>query len=253
LICKLCEWVNARFGARYGPDCDREWEELDAWERERSNDSDLWSREPDGNRELLEQAWALETSDPQAAFQLYLRAADAGSPWALQMVGWHYHTGTWVAADLERAQAHYYQAICAGSWSATISYARLLAEQGHFDACEQVLEDGIRSDFIPAYFWLARVRFNRSGSRQSCRRIRPLLEYASERGHPGARRLLAVLQLLGKFGIRQIPTGYRSLVECMRVDDGEDAVGGQKPAEPGPARPAAAAVNLDTGHRPALG
>lgn len=237
LICKVCDWVNRWFGARYEPGCGRLWDKVDAWEREQSNESDLWSQESDRNLELMEQASAIQGTDPQAAFQIYLRAADAGSLWAIQMVGWHYHTGTCVAADFELAQDHYYRAICAGSWMATISYARLLAEHGYFDACERVLEDGMRSDFVPAYFWYARLRLNRSGSRNSCSEIRPLLEYASDRGHTGARLLLAALRLMGKYGLRQIPTGFRSFMECLK-EDAEEAAGtetpGSRPADRSP-------------------
>ena len=134
----------------------------------------------------------------------------------MQQVGWHYRTGAGVAADFERAQDYYRRAICAGSWTATISYARLLAEQGHFETCEQLLEDGVRSDFVPAYFWLARFRHRQSKSRKTCREIRPLLEYASEKGHPAARGFLAALMLLGKYRLRESPVSFRLVRESIR-------------------------------------
>jgi hypothetical protein len=108
-------------------------------------------------------------------------------------------------------------------------------EDGDFDACEEVLQDGIASDFIPAYFWLARLRFLRSGDRKTCREIRPLLEYARDRGHPGATHLLAALMLLGRFGLRQVPGGFRMVQECMKELEAEDQ------AEAGAAQTAAAA------------
>jgi TPR repeat protein len=239
LICKVCDWVNRWFGASYGPDCGRLWDMVDAWEREQSNEGDLWVQESDLNLDLIERASVIQATDPQAAFRIYLRAADAGSLWAIQMVAWHYDTGTCVVADFELAQEYYHRAICAGSWMATISYARLLAEHGYFAACERVLEDGMQSDFVPAYFWYARLRFNRSRSRASCSEIRPLLEYASDRGHPGVRLLLAALLLMGKYGLRQIPTGFRSFLECLKENDVEEAAGtgksGSSPADRSPA------------------
>jgi len=208
----LSDW----FSIKSDVDCARQWDESDAWERAHSNESELWSEESDRNRELIEQAWAIQVTNPAAALRIYLEAADAGSPWAMQQVGWHYRTGAGVAADFERAQDYYRRAICAGSWTATISYARLLAEQGHFETCEQLLEDGVRSDFVPAYFWLARFRHRQSKSRKTCREIRPLLEYASEKGHPAARGFLAALMLLGKYRLRESPVGFRLVRESIR-------------------------------------
>ena len=187
----------------------------------------------ENSQELIEQAQASWSTDPNAAFKMCLQAAEAGSSWALQMVAWQYRWGS-VAADHELAQEYYRRAICAGSWSATISYARLLDDEGHFDACEEVLQDGIASGFIPAYFWLARLRFLRSRDRATCREIRPLLEHARDRGHPGAKHLLAVMMLLGKFGLRQVPAGFRMSWECTRELEVEDR------AEAGP--PPAAAI-----------
>src|SRR5687767_6711912 len=98
LVCNICDWVNRRFGSSYESQCDRLWARVDAWERDQSNECDLWSRESDPHLDLMEQASAVHDEDPHAAFQTYRRAADSGSPFAIQMVGWHYHTGTCVAA-----------------------------------------------------------------------------------------------------------------------------------------------------------
>lgn len=209
MSCRICAWLCDWFGAE--DRCARLWARFDGWEREHSNDWELWCEDSDENRHLIEQAHALRDSDPETAFRLYLQAADAGSVWAMQVAGRHYHTGTFVAADFGRAQEHYRRAIDAGSWMATITYAELLASHGHFAECDQILEDGIRSDFVPAFFGLARLRYRRSGSRRTCREIRPLLEHAAAHGHPGAKPFLATLQLLGKFGLREIPAGLRTL------------------------------------------
>ena len=132
LSCKICAWLSDWFSIKSDVDCARQWNESDAWERAHSNESELWSEESDRNRELIEQAWAIQVTNPAAALRIYLEAAYAGSPWAMQQVGWHYRTGAGVAADFERAQDYYRRAICAGSWTATISYARLLAEHVYF-------------------------------------------------------------------------------------------------------------------------
>jgi TPR repeat protein len=194
-----CKFVD-RFWERF-------WEHSDAWEREASNDIELWAQESDRNRELIDRAIAVEKTDPAAAFRLYLEAAEEGSVWSMQRVGWHYWTGVGVAADLGRAQEYYHRASCAGSWIATLHYARLLAKHGHYDDCESVLKDGVAADFVPAYFWLARFRYKRSKTRKSCREVRPLLEYAAGKGHPAAAQMLARWMLFGKFGLREILRG----------------------------------------------
>ena len=48
--------------------------------------AELWEREPATNRELIEQAYAVLETEPPAAFQLYLEAAEAGSPGGMEMV-----------------------------------------------------------------------------------------------------------------------------------------------------------------------
>ena len=215
-MCKICD----RFW-------DKLWERSDAWERKHSNVGNLWSGESDPNRDLINQACDLQEANPAGAFHLYVNAAKAGSVWAMERVGWHYHTGTGVAEDLDKAQDHYYRAACAGSWMATIYYARLLAEIGDHDRCDQVLKDGIAADFVPAYFWLAWLRYERAKSRNLCREVRPFLEYAASQGHPGAQITLARWMTVGKFGLGEIPRGLKAVARLALRSGfgGEEDVG----------------------------
>jgi TPR repeat protein len=214
-LCRDAELARASF-----------WDESTDWERAHSNEWELWCEESDRNRELIDQALAIGAADREAAFRLYLEAAEAGSVWAMELVAWYYHTGTAVAADFGQAQDYYYRAICAGSWMATIGYARLLALHGYFDYCEGVLEDGVRSDFVPAYFWLAWFRYEQSRTNKTCREIRPLLEHAAERGHPGAKLTIAQFMAKGRFGIRVIPKGFGQLLEIVPRFRSERNAGG---------------------------
>jgi TPR repeat protein len=203
LICKICDHFWNVVSAR-----------SDAWERAASNEDQLISEESDQSRDLIERAAEIEETDPSSAFQLYRQAAEAGSVWSLEKIGWHYWTGTGVAADPHLALEYYHRAICGGSWIATIHYARLLAELGHYDLSERTLENGVASDFVPAYYWLAWYRYERSETTKVCREVRPLLEYAAEKGHPRAKLLLARWMVLGKFGLRHIPRGFRLVVQA---------------------------------------
>ncbi len=220
MTCTPCAWLRARFGSQCDALYESLWKEANSWERVHSNEYELWLEQSDRNRELIEQANAIQDADPEAAFRIRLEAAEAGSAWAMELIAWHYH----VVADFGQAQDFYDRAIRAGSWMATIGYARLLAKHGYPDHCRQVLEDGVQNDFIPACFWLAWFRYKQSPTRTTCREIRPLLERAAENGHPAAKLILARWMARGRFGLREIPKGFGRLMElCARV-----------PREPGP-------------------
>jgi hypothetical protein len=77
LACKFCDRIWNQF-----------WQSSDAWERGHSNESELLSEESDPSWELIQQASAIEGTDAAAAFRLYLKAAEAGSIWAMQAVAW---------------------------------------------------------------------------------------------------------------------------------------------------------------------
>jgi hypothetical protein len=217
--CRICARLRRWLGIDRELSCEALWkshfDQSHAWERANSNEDELWWKDSDRNRALVEEGYARSEADPEAAFRIHREAAEAGSAAALHVVAWHYHTGTVVAADFERAADYYRRAIEKGSWMATIGYARLLADHGHFDECEGILRDGVRLDFVPAFFWLAQLRYERAPTRATCREIRPLLDYAAERGHPGAKQTLGRLLVKGRFGVLAIPRGIRFLRETM--------------------------------------
>jgi len=202
LICRICDEFWQAYSAY-----------SDAWERAASNEDQLLAAETDETRSLIQRAADIEDTDGASAFRLYLRAAEAGSVWSMGRVGWHYWTGTEVAADPQMALEYYHRAICGGSWIATINYARLLAELGRHDDCERTLEDGVVSGYVPAYYWLAWLRYTRSETANVRREVRPLLDHAAKCGHPRAQRLLAHWMMLRKLGLRDIPRGFGLAIE----------------------------------------
>lgn len=183
------------------------WQSNEDWERERSNETEILARETDQSWDLIQQASKLDDSDPAAAFRLYVNAAEAGSVWALETVGIRYWNGSGVVTDLVQAKNYYRRAAAEGSWMAQIHYARLLSELQQHDECENVLGDCLASDFIPAYYWLARLRYDRCQTRTVANEIRPLLMKAAENGHPGSEVMLSKMMFTGKFGLREIPRG----------------------------------------------
>jgi TPR repeat protein len=210
LACKFCAWICHWLCAGANP-IDAYWDRADDWERGQSNESELFCAASREHRDRIDAALAMREADLEAAFRIFVDVADAGMPWAMETVAGHYERGIVVAADFQQAQLYYRRAIEAGSWMATIGYARLLVRHGHFDASEQVLRDGVDADFLPAHFWMAWYRLKRSRRRATCREIRPLLERAADAGHPLAGLVLARLKLLGKFGVREIWPGFRQI------------------------------------------
>jgi TPR repeat protein len=186
---------------------DRLWQRTDAWERAASNESDLRDADSDRNRELIDRAFSARESDPARALQLFLEAAEAGSAYAMHAAAIHYDRGDAAPRDPDKALDFYHRAICAGSWMATLHYARLLAELGHRADWEQVLAGGVAMEFVPSFFWLAYLRFKEDRSRAVARECRLLLEHAAGQGHPAARVILAKYMTLGRFGLRAIPAG----------------------------------------------
>lgn len=232
--CKLCARWRARLAST-----------SDAWERDHSNDVELWAQEPLRNRELIQQAYAAYETDPAESFRLYLEAAEAGSAWAMEEVARWYETGNAVAAEPGKAEEYYRRAIRAGAWMATVHYAGFLAGQGRDDECEAVLEDGVGSDFVPACYWLAWFRYHRSPSRARCREIRPLLDHAAGQGHPRAQAFLAHLMARGRFGLREIPAGLASAVRlALRLAPGEEEESGAEGNAALPADAVAGATQL---------
>jgi TPR repeat protein len=188
----------------------------EAWERAYASDGHWQPEEPPGARALIDEAEALHESAPALALELYHKAAAQGSAFALEALGWHYQSGTGVAADLECALEYHRSAIVAGSWPATIAYARLLDARGLVEQRDAVLEDGVSAGFVPAFYWLGRFRHVDSADPAVLRGVKPLIEHAAALGHPDARALLGKLKLRGHYGLRHIPSGLRMGFQIAR-------------------------------------
>jgi TPR repeat protein len=203
---RLRRWV---FANAYSS-LDWEWERVDDWQHEEVNN---WEPSVDeAEKEKIDKAIALEDGDIKGAIEAYQALAEQGSAWAMRKIAWHYETGSRVSVDLTLAESWYRRAILAGSWLATLNFARLEALRGAFDDSEYWLEDGVEQGWVPASFWLAWYLKANSTRRRLDPRLRQLLEHAEAHGHPMAREILATWMGQGRFGFRLIPQGLRALV-----------------------------------------
>jgi TPR repeat protein len=198
------------------------WAETYAWESAAADEYDLWLKESDQNRELIDRA-SLTAYNGSAAFELHLEGAESGSVWCQQAVGWHYWTGSGVVTNKYLAMQYYYSASCSGSWTATLCYARLLYEVGRFDDCERVLNDGVSCGFAPSYYWLAWLRHKRHSTRAVRKEVRPLVEHAAKEGHPAAMELLTRWMVSGKLRLRDIPRGWLMVIQYAIVQANREA------------------------------
>jgi TPR repeat protein len=176
--------------------------------------------EPGESDEALRGRWAearrLADGDPARALAIHVELAEAGSPFSMLMAGAYYERGRGTARDAAVAEDFYRRALCAGSWKATVRYARLLFERGAHDAWPSTLGDGVANGFIPSFFWLAWYSYKRSPSARTAREVRHLLETAADAGHPDAGLVLARWAASGKFGWREIRDGHRKLLLAVR-------------------------------------
>lgn len=234
--CVLCRWLQRLSGTQSDQLYAAVWAAATDWEARLTDAHGFWPDETAENAELIDRARALQGADRETALALYHAAADKGSPEALELVAWHYQTGTGVPVDPDRAAEWFRRAIAAGAWRATIAYARHLDALGHTDHADALLQDGIDADFAPAFFWLGYLRARRDPSNATRRAVQPLIEHAAARGHPLAEWTVARWMARGNLGMGNIVAGLRRLLalagQVRRVPEAAPPAGSGTAAQP---------------------
>jgi len=183
------------------------------WDYAQIDDWALLNADP--NKELAKEAIARIGTAPEKSVQALLDLAERGSIWGMLWMAWCYHTGIGVPSDHAKSEDWERRGFEAGSQRALLYYGKLKASQRDFDACEAIFSVGAANDWAPAQYWLACARFWKSRSRATLRRIRPLLESAIARGSPAAKWFLGFYMARGWCGLRDIPAGFRLLMEFV--------------------------------------
>gem|GEM_PF-1250716 len=209
---KLCDWLCADTHIN-----DDFWQISARWEQNHSNDGELWIGDSEDIRKENSLALELLPQDGKRALEISKALADRGSAWAMQQVGRQFELGHGVEQDFALAEQYYYRAQMAGSWTAALALAKLLFHQNINENWAAILENGVKSGFLPANFWLAHFRFKRNPQRRTARVLRPMLEEAAQAGHPGARRTLSSWQGRGRFGLKEVVRGYRANFALLRA------------------------------------
>jgi hypothetical protein len=216
--CKLCNWFRNKVFANDLTSCNEINEYITnnsrSWERYWSTDKEQWDQEPDYDRLL--HAYDIREKDEKSSIPIFTELAEKGSIDSMKMLGYVYQAGVHVDTDFETSYGWYQRAINAGSWMATLDLAGVLFANEQYDECEALLKNGIESDYIPSYFWLAWYRVKRLDSQYTYKSVKPLLDRAFNEGYPVAIEQVARWMIRGKFGILKIPTGFIMVLKLAR-------------------------------------
>ena len=200
--CAFCRWMDRTLP---GPtNADRERLEQN-WDYEQA---DYQPRDTEPCQHSLTDALRALHADPAAAFPLLRNLADEGSPIAMNSVGEAYLWGRGVPIDQAEAGRWFKSAAEHGNLRATLTYGRLLLSRREFSEAEAIFGPAAEHGFGPAAYRLARGKLAQS-KRRGLRPARPLLERAVAQGSPAARSLFAAPMLLGLYGLRSVPRGWR--------------------------------------------
>ena len=191
------------------------WKSVDKFEEAEADEFALWQRETDEQRANFDRICMLHSRDPQAAFDMAKRAADAGSVFAMKTLGYYYDTGFSCSKNFPKAQEYYLGAISAGSWIALLDYARMLEREEHSDLADYYIEQAIEADLAAGHYQKAKFSWNRAPSRQTAERIYPHLALAADKGHRGALLMIARLYLYGWCGLRGRFKGLRAFYRLV--------------------------------------
>lgn len=182
------------------------WASTDRWDMANANWEEIDAREP--NLDLIGKAIDLaHAGDFAAAIKIWKSLAAQGSVRSMIELGTCYEFGCGVPLDLAEAEMWYKQALAGGAQYAMLKCANFAASRQDFAGCDAILRPGTEDGWASAAFWQAWYRYKQSESKESYRRIFPLLKMAAKCGHPGGQSFLANFAARGKFGALRIPIG----------------------------------------------
>jgi len=185
------------------------WDNVRRFDQDTSNSFDLWDKLPEEVQDQYCEGYDLWDTDPEGAFALFELSAANGNPSAMIAEAACCERGNGTAKDGKRAKQFFRDAVEAGSWHATIHYARFLERAGDQELAYLTLEDGVDAEYTAAYFWLAWLLYKAEPNRRMAREVFSMVEHAVAKGHPGGRWLKAKLLFKGHMGVMRVAEGYR--------------------------------------------
>lgn len=197
---------------------DRFWDEVDRLDRVRwSNDWELWNALSEEARAIFNEGLTVYPHDKPQALARFEASAALGNPVAMVWAGRLHASGAGTAPDRDRACAFFSDAIDAGSWNATLWYAREMHSLGYPEVAFETLAEGVDADHVPSFFWLAWLRYKTKRTSKEARAVLPLIDYAIERDHRAGTWLKGKLMMAGKLGLARIPAGFRFAIRNQAI------------------------------------
>ncbi|MDP4538187.1 hypothetical protein Q9K01_00915 [Qipengyuania sp. DY56-A-20] len=187
------------------------WQQTYAWERAHSNSAEILASDPHSSQVYD----VLEATDvhEDGQFQIWLSLARDGSIYSMNQAAHCYEIGRGIALDLAEAERWYAEASARGSEIAMIRCAHQMAGRGDYESCVEILQRGVDSAWAPALFWQSWYRLEQCEDAKTNRMVRPMLQAASDAGHPGADWYLARLMARGVFGPENKAAGRQRIME----------------------------------------
>jgi TPR repeat protein len=202
IVCKFCETKLEVLDKK-----------LVAWFDTQANNVAIMEREADPV--AISRAYDLLKTDPAESFRQFLALAEGGSVWSMANVGYLFQYGPGIAPDLVQAENWYLRAYQAGSDYALIWLGDLYQKSRRYEQAQAVFRTGVERSFVPAMFRLAWSYWSSPDWPQRRDEAMALLERGAAAGDFSAKRFLAAAKMRGRFGLRHIPDGIRSLLSVL--------------------------------------
>lgn len=161
---------------------------------------------------------ALSAGDYSEAFNRfsYLATLDPGNIDILLNLGWLYQTGFGVAKNLNKSIECYEKAAEGGATLAHYYLGRLAKEEGRLDGAVKHFEIAAEKGYPSAAYWLGTMYLSGIGVKENKEKAKLHLKNASKNGHIFAKRDLALAEIKGSFGSRNLFVGiYDLITSCI--------------------------------------
>jgi TPR repeat protein len=156
----------------------------------------------------------METKQFERAHALLDTLAGQGSSYALESLGWMYHSGKLGAPDIDRAKEYYERAIQAGSIHVYRDFGLLLLKEGDEVRARKVYLAGAEAGDAPCMVYVARMMIWEEGGPIDEERSRFWFEQAAAQGNSTVEGVLLIYTVVYDKGLG-IKT--RALFELLKL------------------------------------
>jgi hypothetical protein len=204
MVCILCRFLINYFDPGWSDKADKLQSVLLP---QRLNSDAIFEADPHSAR--LREIFEFSRTHCGEAFAQFLAFAEAGSVWSMLQVGNAYESGRGVALDRVRAEEWHSKAYEGGSDYGLVRAAMLAFRRSDVTKARTLLRVGVDRGLAPAMRYLAWMELKLS--RRDREEARALYEQAIASGDFPARMYFSRAKAIGRFGLKEVPAGIRSL------------------------------------------